>query len=131
MSKNKILALCAGSIFTQLAVMPAYAQIEEVVVTARKTSESLQDVPMSITSLSAEQLERRDFTNLEDIANSTPGFNYSAGLSSGYQGSPTIRGLRQGFTQSRVQNSRGVLEFPRLADNRRFAKTVRLLGLDP
>ncbi len=84
--------------------MPTYAQIEEVVVTARKSAESLQEVPLAITPFSAEQMERRDFVNLEDVAGGTVGLTYSGGSSSGYQESPTIRGLRQGFLQDRVQN---------------------------
>ncbi|KKK84086.1 hypothetical protein LCGC14_2786900, partial [marine sediment metagenome] len=81
-----------------------YAQIEEVVVTARKKSESLQKVPLSVTPFSAETMERRDFFNLTDVANSTPGMDYSGGTTSGYAGSPTIRGLAQGNLTDRVQN---------------------------
>lgn len=104
MSKFQYLPLCAGIIAAQLVSLPVLAQIEEVVVTARKQSESLQEVPIAITAFSSELMERSDFTNLEDVARGTVGLTYAGGSSSGYQGSPTIRGLRQGFTQDRVQN---------------------------
>ncbi|MGK0499918.1 MAG: iron complex outermembrane receptor protein [Oceanicoccus sp.] len=104
MSKYKLLPVCAGIIAAQFFSVPAYSQIEEVVVTARKKSESLQQVPMAITPFTSEMLERRDFTNLEDIAGGTVGLNYSGESSSGFQSSPTLRGLRQGFATDRVSN---------------------------
>lgn len=85
-------------------VSHAQAMIEEVVVTARKRSESLQDVPLAITPISGEALEKQGFVNLTDVAGTTPGLSYMEGATSGYQGSATIRGLAQGFLQDRVQN---------------------------
>ena len=110
MSKFKILPLCLAVLSTGLLAVEVQAQevrgnqIEEVVVTARKRAESLQEVPLSITPFSSETMERRDLVNLEDIANNTIGLTYAAGSTSGFQESPTIRGLRQGFLQDRVQN---------------------------
>lgn len=105
-------SLCAIAVATST---PGYSQqdpdsersnfaIEEVVVTARKRSESLQEVPLSVTPFSGDQMEKRGFVNLEDIANNTPGLSFAGGSTSGYQESPTIRGLKQGFVQDRTQN---------------------------
>lgn len=105
-----VLPLCVSVSLYGLATVEVYAQekprnsIEEVVVTARLKSESLQEVPLDIKPFSGETLERRDFVNLEDIAGATAGLSYAGGSTSGYQESPTIRGLRQGFLQDRVQN---------------------------
>ncbi|ARN76131.1 TonB-dependent receptor [Oceanicoccus sagamiensis] len=104
MSRFKLPLVCAVVLPAQLASISSFAQIEEVVVTARKQSESLQEVPLAITAFSSETMERGDFVNLEDVAGNTVGLNYSGESSSGYQSSPTIRGLRQGFAQDRVQN---------------------------
>jgi iron complex outermembrane recepter protein len=49
--------------------------VEEVVVTARKQVERLQDVPMSITALSSEDLEKSGAITLSDIAHEVPGLN--------------------------------------------------------
>jgi outer membrane receptor protein involved in Fe transport len=70
----------------------AAAQIEEVVVTARKRSENLQDVPMVVTALSAETIQRKGIADLADIA------KYSSGvmLDQGFNRQDTrvvIRGL--------------------------------------
>ena len=42
--------------------------LDEVVVTARKREESLQDVPLSITAFSAESLEQRGVESIYDVA---------------------------------------------------------------
>ncbi len=49
------------------------ATIEEVVVTARKKSESLQDVPLSVSALNEETLEERGINVFEDYLLQLPG----------------------------------------------------------
>jgi iron complex outermembrane receptor protein len=46
--------------------------IGEVIVTARRIEEKLQDVPISITVFNQEQLSDRNVTNATDLANFTP-----------------------------------------------------------
>ena len=50
--------------------------LEEIVVTARKREESLQEVPVSITAFSAEDIFEKDMLNLEDVGLQTPGFQF-------------------------------------------------------
>ncbi len=50
----------------------ASAQIEEVLVTASKRTENLQDVPMSIAAIQGDTIERIGATNFTDIATSVP-----------------------------------------------------------
>lgn len=45
----------------------------EIVVTARRRSESVQTVPIAITALTAEDLAERNINSLNDLTNSTPG----------------------------------------------------------
>jgi outer membrane receptor protein involved in Fe transport len=51
------------------------AWITEILVTARKVPEQLQDVPISITVVSAETLQRSGAQTLADIAREVPGLN--------------------------------------------------------
>ncbi len=81
----------------------AHQSLEEVIVTARKREESIQDTPVSVTPFSAAELEQRGFTGLEDIAAATPGFTFE-GFITGSHGNAVIRGLAQQFTTARVQN---------------------------
>ncbi|MCB1677854.1 MAG: TonB-dependent receptor [Halioglobus sp.] len=66
--------------------------LEEVVVTARKRSESLQQVPMAITAFTAADIHSAGLRNIEDVAHLTPGFNL-APLFGGDTATPVIRGL--------------------------------------
>ncbi len=104
------LALAAAITAT---LSPAYAQtdasaegaaprIEEVLVTARKKEESLQDVPVAVTALSGDLLSSVEARGLEDIARLTPGFSFER--ANGSLAQPVIRGQAQPRLTSPVQN---------------------------
>ena len=67
-------------------------QLEEIVVTARKRTERLQDVPVSVTAFTAETLERRGVSSLSDVIRNTPGIQLTEGFSPQDQ-RVAIRGL--------------------------------------
>ena len=48
------------------------AQLEEVIVTAQKRAESLQDVPISMTAVSGEKLDDAGITNFEQLSEFVP-----------------------------------------------------------
>jgi iron complex outermembrane receptor protein len=73
---------------------PAATGVEEVVVTARKTSEKIEDVPLAISAYNVQELESRGLSGLKDIAEHTPGFVFQT-YASTFDSSPTIRGLSQ------------------------------------
>lgn len=90
-----VLAFVTGATLSLAAALPASAQemtIEEIVVTARKRTENLQDVPLSITAISSETLQRASVYDLADLAEVTPGLTYQK---VGSISTPTIRGLAQ------------------------------------
>lgn len=49
----------------------------EIVVTARRRSESLQDVPLSVSAFGTQQLETQNAGNLRDLQHSIPSLQYS------------------------------------------------------
>ena len=76
---------------------PALAQssiLEEVIVTAQKREESIQDVGIAITAFSGEQLDALGLTDSTAIAEFTPGMHIS-GNNAGYTQQVTIRGATQ------------------------------------
>jgi outer membrane receptor protein involved in Fe transport len=79
--------------------------LEEVIVTSRKRTESLQDVPLSVTAFSAEQISKRAYRDLQDISQATSGLLYEDFATSGLSTAPVIRGMGQTFTTSRIQNT--------------------------
>ena len=87
------------------AAEPARAafSVEEIVVTAQRREESLQDVPISVTALGAQAIEERDITSFADVSHGTPGFVFSQTFG---QVTPTIRGL--GADRFSISNEPGV-----------------------
>jgi iron complex outermembrane receptor protein len=65
--------------------------VDEIVVTARKRQESLQEVPLSITAFTADQLEQLGAFDNEDVALLTPNFNTVTRIGR-TSDLPTIRG---------------------------------------
>ena len=112
---------------TALAAEPALAQADapaappanevavgdqaggDIIVTARRRDERLQDVPQAITALNTEQLARKSVVGLADITRVAPSVNITQSAGGGRQ-IPlfTIRGQRQGDTLSSVDPSVGV-----------------------
>jgi iron complex outermembrane receptor protein len=50
--------------------------IEEVIITARKKAESLQDTPISVTAFTAQAIERAGIQDFGDVAQRTPGMQF-------------------------------------------------------
>ena len=67
-------------VFTSLCVslpVTSFAQtIEEVVVTARKRAESLQDVPISVQTIGGERIAEQGLVDIQQLAPYTPNFSY-------------------------------------------------------
>ncbi|MCP5328342.1 MAG: TonB-dependent receptor [Sinobacteraceae bacterium] len=68
--------------------------LETVVVTARRESESLLDVPLAITAFEARQIENFGLRSLDAIASQTPGLTF-ANYSGGFLPTPVVRGVSQ------------------------------------
>ena len=65
--------------------------LQEVIVTATKRSERLQDVPIAVSAITSEDITTRGFTNYADMLNSIPGV-YFQDLAAG-AGTIRIRGI--------------------------------------
>lgn len=85
--RNRKFMLTAGiavaALQTTTAVMAqdARAGLEEIIVTAQKRSENLQKVPITITALNENMMERMGVVDLETLAKAVPGFGYTFALS--------------------------------------------------
>ncbi|TDJ43492.1 MAG: hypothetical protein E2O52_10330, partial [Gammaproteobacteria bacterium] len=72
---------------------PAVGQgLDELIVTARKTEENLQQVPISISAFSGDQMRERGILNNYDVAAFTPNFSTSQRVGRDLD-RPTIRGM--------------------------------------
>lgn len=67
--------------------------VEEILVTARKRSESIQDVPVAVTALSVEQVERGNIQRVQDLEKLAPNVEMYDMAFGGGGMSASIRGL--------------------------------------
>lgn len=98
-------ASCLGLL--ALVSAPVFAEIEEIIVTAQKRSESIQDVPMSITAFSGDELARRGIVDVTGIAQSVPNFDIPSSNAS-RNVSIRIRGIGSTGSNPGIEPSVGV-----------------------
>ncbi len=98
-----VLAAVVGTafIFYGVALVPSAAAqepyeatLEEIVVTAQKRTQALAEIPMSVTVLAGDMLERQQADNFRDLVTMVPGFS----ISSSTRGVTriTLRGINTG-----------------------------------
>lgn len=112
-------AMLAGSSILSLSlagvISPALAQDDEIIVTAQKRAESIQDVPLAITAYSGEFVRDVNLDDVKDLVTFTPGvtgntfdsfidFINVRGISTndfGVGGDPSIPFFKNGLYQGR------------------------------
>lgn len=113
--RKSSLCLTSSAAALLLITTPGYAQtggaeagdqggLEDIVVTARKRAETLQDVPVAVTAFSEAQIRKYDFSSLERVAASTPNFTI-ARASNGSAAQLTLRGIGSNFTSIGIEQS--------------------------
>ncbi len=91
-----LVALAASSVVAQPQEGEPRRQLEEVVVTAQKRSQSLTDVPVSVTALSGDRLADAGIENLSDLSEYAPNFKL---VDSGFIPNIYMRGVGSGSNQ--------------------------------
>jgi iron complex outermembrane receptor protein len=77
----KTLAISASSL-ALMHTAPAMAQVEEIIVTAQKVEENVQDVPIAITAVSGDRLIQAGVISLENISTVVPSVTFRKGTTS-------------------------------------------------
>jgi iron complex outermembrane receptor protein len=92
-----VTAVCSPAALSQET---SEALFEEVIVTAQRRTQALADVPMSVSVLSGEDLERQQADNFQDLIAMIPGFS----ITSSQRGATriTLRGINTGGVASTV-----------------------------
>jgi len=80
MKRTMFIALLAGGLASGAPVLRAQ-QLEEVLVTAQKREESLQDVPISVAVVSGKELARLNKTQISELTKLVPGFTFGQATS--------------------------------------------------
>ena len=68
------------------------ATLDEIVVTARRRSESLQEVPQTVNVVTADSLQKLNITKFEDVQTVVPGLSLSSS-NSGFSAAASLRGV--------------------------------------
>lgn len=106
------LALAAGSVQAQDPARPAAqpgatteGTAERIVVTARKRTELVIDVPLAVSVVGREQLERDQISNLTDLARTSPSLEVSQSFGGESNGGGRLRGIGTGVFNPSVSPS--------------------------
>lgn len=90
-----------AAISLHAATAAAQAQLEEVVVTAQKRAESLQDVPISVSTMSGERLDDMAIQRIDDLTLYTPSVTVTEGAAGAQLFIRGVgSGINKGFEQS-------------------------------
>jgi iron complex outermembrane receptor protein len=68
----------------------AYAQIDEIIITAEKRESSVQSTPIAISAFDSDMMDTLGISAADDVANFTPGMSYNGGT---YTNRINIRGI--------------------------------------
>lgn len=96
----------AGIVITALATQAGAQslQLEEVVVTAQKRTESLQDVPIAVTAISGDKIVEAGILGMEDLTAYVPNVQMFSSPGGGSPGRIYIRGIGTGNLASFEQS---------------------------
>ena len=83
--------------------------LEEVIVTARKRSESMQEVPVAITALGALELQNASIRNLRDLQGYSPNLTIEEGTAGPGAAAISIRGVSYQEVDKSLDPSIGVI----------------------
>ena len=99
-----LLAVPAAHAADAAAAAPAATALEEVIVTARKREENIQNIPVAITAVSAKQLDNYALRSIEEISANTPQLSVTRG-NSGSGATISLRGIGSTYTSVGIEQS--------------------------
>jgi outer membrane receptor protein involved in Fe transport len=91
-ARNALMVTGAAFAVFVAGVPVTFAQVAEVVVTARKREENVQNIPVAVTTVSGKDIEKFNITSVEDVAAATPQLIIVRG-SSGSGADISLRGI--------------------------------------
>ncbi|MCP3675535.1 MAG: TonB-dependent receptor [Gammaproteobacteria bacterium] len=92
--KSSLAEAVSAAIFASVITLPAIAAPGDdvIIVTATKSNESIQDVPLAITALSGEFMDEVNLTDVKDLISYTPGITGNSPDS--FIDAVSVRGIR-------------------------------------
>jgi iron complex outermembrane receptor protein len=91
---NKLSRVVCGALpLAACTALTANAQLEEIVVTAQKRQESMQQVPIAVSAITGQYIENQNITNLSGLNNTLPNVQINTFSNSPDSAVFTIRGV--------------------------------------
>jgi len=106
---NPALAQADGSGASPVAVAKDDKGIQTVVVTAQKRAQSIKEVPVAITAVSAAQLQQAGVKDIGDLARTAASLEFGDQSSGGAGGSASIRGVGTAVFTLSAESSVGMV----------------------
>ena len=106
--RKGFLTALVGLSASGVTAAPSDEQLEEVLVTARRTVENAQDVPVTVTAFQADRLANHDISTLEKLADALPGLILTRG-NSGSGLDISLRGIGPNFSSIGIEQSVAVV----------------------
>ena len=106
-SRRKLSAAIAAAVMAPSLALANF-QIEEVVVTATKRAESLQEVPIAVTAIGGEAMEKGNFSNLRSITSRAPSVSFANAQASSSSVSVRVRGIGTVGNNAGFESSVGI-----------------------
>ncbi|MES2676169.1 MAG: TonB-dependent receptor [Pseudomonadota bacterium] len=101
MLKLNLLSIAIASYISLPTLAADTPALEEIVVTAQKRVQKLEDVPISISTVSGDKLEKTGITSAQGLADYVPSFNMTqTGIGTNIAIRGISSGVNQGFEQS-------------------------------
>jgi outer membrane receptor protein involved in Fe transport len=69
---KKIVSILVPAVCVAAASTPAFGQLDEILVTAQRREQSLQDVPISVTAVTGDTILQSGFSDMEDLSSFVP-----------------------------------------------------------
>ena len=86
----------------------AQAQIDEIIITAQRTSENIQDVPIAVTALDATMLETKQVTDILDLQSEIPNINIATNTGTASAARIFLRGVGEDESRGAVDQAVGI-----------------------
>ena len=104
---KKLVSTCVVVLAATLAMSPAFAQIEEIIVTASKRVQTLQEVPIAVSVVTADMMEKAQINDILELQSIVPSLRVVQLQNSG-QTNFLIRGFGNGANNPGIEPSVGV-----------------------
>ena len=93
MRSCRLTTVCTSALLSAGLTVPALAQIDEILVTATKREQSLQDVPIAVSAYNSVQLDRAGVKTIRDLPLLSPSFTMNSSQTESQGTTLRLRGV--------------------------------------